>query len=198
MRVYSYKLHLLSSHRHKQALWSYTNRSGALEVLNDTRSLFAEYNVSLTPIQSSYMKTVSQWFLPENTFDGEEAFLNSMLNLTQEFSSNYDARTLLGLAYLNKAQRESVQSNTLESSALLSARKILHSTLIQEPAHPGCLHYLIHAFDVPIVDMALQGVPYAYKYSQAVLTGSHAQHMPTHIWTRIGKFEFSIDMNITK
>ena len=132
------------------------------------------------------MRTVSQWFLPENTLDGEEAFLNSMLNLTQEFPSNHDACTLLGLAYLNKAQHESVQLNILEPPALLSARKVLQSTLIREAAHPGCLHYLIHAFDVPRVEMALQGVPYAHKYGQVVLTGSHAQHMPTHIWTRIG------------
>ena len=54
-----------------------------------------------------------------------------MLNLTKELSWKNDTHTLLALAYLNKAQRESVQLNVLE------------------PRHPDCLHYLIHAFDVP-------------------------------------------------
>jgi hypothetical protein len=167
-------------------LWSYTNRSGALQVWNDTWSLFIEHNVLLTPFQSSYLDTVYQWFLYENTFDGEEAFLNSMLNLTREFPSNNDAQTLLGLAYLNIAMNQSIALNTAEPPALLTTRQVLQAALVHEPSHPGCLHYLVHAFDVPHVETAVQAVPFAHKYAQVAYTASHAQHIPTHIWTHIG------------
>jgi hypothetical protein len=104
-----------------------------------------------------------------------------MLNLSQEFPSEIDAQTLLGLSYLNVAYHEMIELKMLEPPALLAARKVLEATIVIEPSHPGSLHYLIHAFDVPRVGAALQGVPYAYKYSQVARTGSHAQHMPAHI-----------------
>jgi len=167
-------------------LCSYTNRSGALDVWNNTWSLFDEYNVSLTALQLTYLNTAYQWFSHENTTDGEESFLDSMINLVKEFPSNIDAQTLLGLAYLNKADRESVHLKMMEPPALLTARNVLQKAFTAESAHPGCLHYLIHAFDVPQVKIAIQAVPFAHKYEQVARTASHAQHMPAHTWTRIG------------
>jgi len=109
-----------------------------------------------------------------------------MLNLTREFPSNNDAQTLLGLAYLNIAMNQRIALNTTEPPALLTARQVLQAALVHEPAHPGCLHYLVHAFDVPHVETAVQAVPFAHKYAQVAYTASHTQHMPTHIWTHIG------------
>ena len=158
---------------------------------NDTWSLLTKYNVSLTLLQSTYLNTAYQWYLPEKTVDGEYAFLNAIINLTNEFPSNNDAKTLLGLSYLNVglAERQDVDSNLTESSPLVKARKILKDVLLNEPAHPGSLHYLVHSYDLPNVEAALQGVPYAQRFGEVALTASHGQHMPVHIWTRIGKFK---------
>jgi len=142
-------------------------------------------------LQSAYINTAYQWFESENITHGEIAFLNAMINLTNEFPDNNDARVLLGLAYLNVAQSESAQLNVLESPALFSARKILQTALTNEPLHSGCLHYLIHAFDIQRLETSLLGVPYAHKYSQVAVTASHGQHMPSHIWTRIGSWSLA-------
>lgn len=177
--------------RHKQALWKYTNRSGALEIWTESWSIFNRYEVVLTPLQSTYLNTVYQWFESENISIGETAFLQAMLNLTNKFPENNDARVLLGLAYLNIAQSQNSELNVLESPALFTARQILQIAFTNEPEHPGCLHYLIHAYDVPRIEISLQGVPYAYKYGQVAVTASHAQHMPTHIWTHIGSWSLA-------
>jgi hypothetical protein len=105
-------------------------------------------------------------------------FLRTMINLTQEFPSDIDGQTLLSLAYINKVYRQSVELKDIEPPFVLLAKKVLQQTLIHEPAHSGYLRYLIHAFDVPRVEVALQAVPYAYKYGQVTLTASHGQHMP--------------------
>ena len=116
---------IVSILRHKQPLWEYTNRSGALEVWNETWAIFTENNLVLTEYQSAYLNTVYQWFAYENITEGEDAFLDSMLNLTHIFPSDIDAQTQLGLAYLNKAKRQTGELNMLEPPYMLQARKSL-------------------------------------------------------------------------
>ncbi|UJR10859.1 hypothetical protein I4U23_015047 [Adineta vaga] len=109
----------------------------------------------------------------DNITEGEDAFLESMLNLTQTFPSDIDAQT------------------QLESSYMSQVRKILRAALVQESLHPGCLNYLIHAFDIPRVDIVLQVTSFAHKYRQEVArTVSYAQYMSSHIW--ICKGEWSL------
>ncbi len=44
------------------------------------------------------------------------------------------------------------------------SRGVLKGALQNEPSHPGALHYLIHAYDVVIVDIAEQARKYALSY----------------------------------
>jgi tetratricopeptide (TPR) repeat protein len=61
------------------------------------------------------------------------------------------------------------------------------------PEHPGIAHYLIHTYDAP--PLAHLGVDAALKYSQIAPSVPHAQHMPSHIFTRLGMWEASIVAN---
>lgn len=61
------------------------------------------------------------------------------------------------------------------------------------PQHPGVAHYLIHLYDYPPV--AAKGLPAALRYSKVAPNGPHAQHMPSHIFTRVGYWKESISAN---
>ncbi len=62
-----------------------------------------------------------------------------------------------------------------------------------EPTHPGVLHYLIHSYDFPgLAHLALEA---AKTYAAAAPDSAHAQHMPSHIFTRLGLWERSIASN---
>ncbi|CAF1126254.1 unnamed protein product [Adineta ricciae] len=178
-----------------QTLWEYMDREGTLQAWNETWAIFNNSNVTLTPYQLAYLNTVYQWFAYENISDGEDVFLQSMLNLTQTFPIDTDAQTQLGLVYLNIAIRETFELQMLEPPAMLEARKVLQKVLAQEPSHPGCLHYLIHACDIPRVGSAVQAIPYAHSYREIVRTASHAQHMATHTWIRIGAWPLAQEDN---
>jgi tetratricopeptide (TPR) repeat protein len=66
--------------------------------------------------------------------------------------------------------------------------------LFQErPDHPGIAHYLIHAFDAPAI--ADDGLAAALRYAEIAPDAPHALHMPTHIFTRLGHWEESIELN---
>src|SRR5207245_9093849 len=60
--------------------------------------------------------------------------------------------------------------------------------------HPGVAHYIIHSYDSP--ELAQLGVPAARRYAQIAPSASHALHMPSHIFERLGMWQDSIKSNI--
>jgi tetratricopeptide (TPR) repeat protein len=71
---------------------------------------------------------------------------------------------------------------------------ILDPLFRQHPDNPGVAHYLIHATDVP--ELAPQGLEAARHYAKIAPDSSHALHMPSHIFTRLGLWQESIASNI--
>jgi tetratricopeptide (TPR) repeat protein len=55
-------------------------------------------------------------------------------------------------------------------------------------------HYLIHSYDYPPI--AERGLPAARLYAQIAPNQPHALHMPSHIFTRRGMWQDSIDTNL--
>lgn len=74
------------------------------------------------------------------------------------------------------------------------AINILQPLLEKYPDHPGIAHYLIHAADVP--ELASQGLEAARRYAKIAPDSSHALHMPSHIFVRLGMWQDSIKSNI--
>ncbi len=61
------------------------------------------------------------------------------------------------------------------------------------PDHPGAHHYIIHSYDVP--QLADRALPAARSYGKVAPENAHALHMTSHIFTRVGSWEESIDYN---
>jgi len=75
----------------------------------------------------------------------------------------------------------------------LKAAAILEKVFAAEPNHPGVAHYLIHSYDFPPI--ADKGLDAARRYARIAPSAPHAQHMPSHIFTRLGYWQESIDTN---
>src|SRR5712692_4844717 len=76
---------------------------------------------------------------------------------------------------------------------LKKAISILDPLLQQHPDHPGVAHYMIHATDRP--ELAAQGLEAARRYAALAPDSSHALHMPSHIFVRLGLWQDSIASN---
>jgi tetratricopeptide (TPR) repeat protein len=74
------------------------------------------------------------------------------------------------------------------------AMAILEPLFQQHPDNPGVAHYLIHATDRP--QFASEGLAAARAYAKIAPDSSHALHMPSHIFTRLGLWQESIASNI--
>jgi tetratricopeptide (TPR) repeat protein len=75
----------------------------------------------------------------------------------------------------------------------LRAAGILEKVFADLPDHPGAAHYLIHSYDFPPI--AQRGLAAARRYAQIAPSAPHALHMPSHIFTRVGYWQDSIDTN---
>lgn len=74
------------------------------------------------------------------------------------------------------------------------AGKILFELYPGEPDHPGIIHYIIHTYDYP--GLAVMALPAARKYAAVAPSSAHAQHMPSHIFTRLGLWDECIKSNL--
>src|SRR2546425_9603779 len=73
------------------------------------------------------------------------------------------------------------------------AAAILNPLFRRFPEHPGLAHYLIHANDSP--RLAALGLDAARRYAEIAPSAPHAQHMPSHIFIRLGLWDESIAAN---
>lgn len=73
------------------------------------------------------------------------------------------------------------------------AGALLEPIFEAHPEHPGVAHYLIHNYDAPPI--AHLGEAAARRYGAIAPDVPHAQHMPSHIFTRLGMWDESIEAN---
>ena len=73
------------------------------------------------------------------------------------------------------------------------AAEILNQVWKEQPNHPGVVHYLIHSDDS--ARFAQAGLEAAICYAKIAPDVPHALHMPSHIFTRLGMWQESIDSN---
>jgi len=74
------------------------------------------------------------------------------------------------------------------------AGEILTKIFAKQPNHPGVAHYIIHTFDYP--ELAEMALPTARKYAEIAPASAHAQHMPSHIFIRLGLWDESISSDL--
>ena len=73
------------------------------------------------------------------------------------------------------------------------AAAILNPLFRRWPGHPGLAHYIIHANDSP--QLAYLGLDAARRYARIAPSAPHAQHMPSHIFIRLGLWDETIAAN---
>jgi len=73
------------------------------------------------------------------------------------------------------------------------AAAILNPLFRRFPEHPGLAHYISHANDSP--QLASLGLDAARRYAQIAPSAPHAQHMPSHIFVRLGLWDETIAAN---
>ncbi len=118
------------------------------------------------------------------------AYSEAMEQLHGRYPADLEVGVFYALTLIAKGMMASDKSYLNEKKAA----QILNRVLAREPQHPGVTHYLIHSYDYPA--LAHLALPAARSYARIAPASAHAQHMPSHIFTRMGLWQEAIRSNL--
>jgi len=145
-----------------------------------------------TKREGEYIDAIAQFYKDWPTVDHHTralAFEKAMEKLYAHYPSDKEAAIFYALSLDGAADpMDKSYANQRKAGAILTA------LYPGEPNHPGIVHYLIHSYDYP--ELAALALPSARKYASIAPASAHAQHMPSHIFTRLGLWNESITSNL--
>jgi predicted Zn-dependent protease len=146
----------------------------------------------ITVRERDYIAAIEAFYRDSGTLDHRNralAYEKAMERVSLSHPKDREAEIFYALALLGTAL------NTDKTYAnQKKAADILNRILSEEPDHPGVAHYLIHSFDYP--QLATLALPAARSYAKIAPSSPHALHMPSHIFTRLGLWQESIQSNL--
>jgi tetratricopeptide (TPR) repeat protein len=145
-----------------------------------------------TARERDYIEALSAMYVDHDKVAHRErvrAYLKAMEALATRYPNDDEAQIHYAIT-LNVASspNDKTYANQLKGAA------ILEPIFARQPRHPGAAHYLIHLYDVPA--LAEKGLVAAKRYAEIAPAAPHAQHMPSHIFTRVGSWKESIASNL--
>jgi len=165
---------------------SETQFARAAELITTADSIGAK-----TPREAAYLAAVKAYY--ENAAKRSErerlvAYDAAWKKVYTDFPDDDEGAAFYALAHMATAL------SGREGLAIRSdSGSIVEQILAQQPDHAAAHHYIIHAYDTP--GFAGQALAVAQNYGKVAPEVPHALHMPTHIFTRLGLWEDSIEWN---
>jgi Tetratricopeptide repeat len=144
-----------------------------------------------TPRERDYIAALAMLYKDHATVPHRQralAYEQAMEQLAATYPDDVEATILSALVIsANHDLNDKTFARPLKAVALLEP---LFATY---PQHPGVAHYLIHSYDYPPI--ASKGLEAAKRYAGIAPDASHAHHMPSHIFTRVGFWRESVASN---
>ncbi len=142
--------------------------------------------------EEGYVRAIGAFYLDFEELSHRQralAYEQAMAELHASHPKDREATIFYALALLATAlPMDKTFENQLKAGALLEA------VLDSEPDHPGTTHYIIHSYDYP--ELAERALGAARSYAEIAPASAHANHMPSHIFTRLGLWQESIATNL--
>jgi hypothetical protein len=175
---------------HFHGLWNNSNLAAGRAALQNAQQL-ANTKKSTTPREQMYIDALAEIYRADDKSDSAhaQAFEQKMGALQAAYPSDDEAALFHALALdISASKTDKTFANQRKCG------EILEPIFAKQPHHPGAAHYLIHCYDNPV--LAEQGLKAARMYATIAPASAHANHMPSHIFTRVGSWDESIASNL--
>lgn len=171
-------------------LWEFPQSGTLKESLADVQA--AQKLAAPTERERDYIAAAASFYQENDRLSQEQrttAYSAAMAKLHAAQPQDIEAAELYALSLVALAEQD-VDARANRERAIA----ILNPVFAAQPNSPGAAHYLIHAADTP--QLAPQGLAAARAYAKIAPDSSHAIHMPSHIFNRLGLWQETIASNI--
>ena len=175
---------------HYHGLWRNGDTAAGRRALKNAQGI-AGSNPATTYREKSYIDALSPVYADEgkDAPSNDRAFEKRMAVLQAAYPDDDEAAIFHALTL-------SITAPKTDKTFAYQRRcgEILEPIFQRRPHHPGVAHYIIHCYDNPV--LADKGLPAARMYAKIAPASAHANHMPSHLFTRVGSWDESIASNI--
>src|SRR5882724_10567289 len=175
---------------HYHGLWENGDTAAGRVALNKAKQIAAS-NAKTTPREAAYIDALAEIYREDgkDTYAHGQAFEQKMAAVQAAYPQDDEAAIFHALTLAITAPKT--------DKTFANQRKcgeILEPIFAKNSHHPGVAHYIIHCYDNPV--LAEKGLGAARLYAKIAPASAHANHMPSHIFTRVGSWDESINSNI--
>jgi len=173
---------------HSHPLWGEDDPKAARAVLARLGPT-SEARLARTPTarERAYGAAFEAYFA-DTTLDGRaRAFADSMRGLTTRYADDLEAAAFASLAIMIALDQDAFPPDTMKVRSEQMIERARH-VFEASPNHPGAAHYLIHVSDLD-PSFTTAALPAARAYARIAPDASHALHMPSHVFIRLGLWD---------
>jgi tetratricopeptide (TPR) repeat protein len=175
---------------HYHGLWNNGDTAAGGLALNKAVEMAAS-NAKTTAREKAYIEALAGYYAEDGkeTAVHSRVFQKKMGEIQGAYPDDMEAAVFHALTlYITAPKTDKTYANQRKCG------EILYPLFEVQPHHPGITHYIIHCFDNPV--LAEKGLGAARIYAKIAPASGHANHMPSHIFTRVGSWDESIRSNI--
>ena len=175
---------------HYHGMWDNGDTGAGRVALNQAKQIAAG-NTTTTPRENAYIGALAEIYREDgkDAYAHSQAFEQKMAALQAAYPQDDEAAIFHALSLAITAPKT--------DKTFANQRKcgeILEPIFARQPHHPGIAHYIIHCYDNQV--LAEQGLGAARMYARIAPASAHANHMPSHLFTRVGSWDESISSNL--
>jgi len=175
---------------HYHGMWQNGDTAAGRVALNQAKQI-AVNKARTTPRETAYIDALAEIYREDgkDMYTHEQAFEQKMGALQAAYPQDDEAAIFHALSLAITAPKT--------DKTFANQRKcgeILEPIFARQPNHPGIAHYIIHCYDNPV--LAEKGLGAARMYARIAPASAHANHMPSHLFTRVGSWDESIASNL--
>lgn len=152
-----------------------------------------------TPVEQALIAALARRFDgpkpvdPSNSAPLLAAYVTAMEGVARRFPDDMDVQTMLAEGLMNTNPWKLWTADGRPGPGTPAILEALQKVLAKDPRHPGANHYWIHAVEASKrPDRAL---PSAQVLVGMMPAAGHLEHMPAHIFQRVGRYEESAEAN---
>jgi tetratricopeptide (TPR) repeat protein len=145
-----------------------------------------------TPVEQALISALGRRYQgpqpldPSNAGPVMTAYATEMRNVATKFSGDLDVQVLFAEALMNITPWKLWTLDGKPAPGTAEIQSVLERVLARDPAHPGANHYFIHTVEAsPNPERALAS---AERLRGMMPDAGHLQHMPAHIFQRVGRY----------